>query len=195
MIFSISVGRRRTAGKKLARPAGLEPTTPRLEVSCSVRLSYGRLAKYQLMTKSIATLPACQSWCGGAGVTSRSPERLRTTPPVFLHSKHGRIVAPAARAWKRDGVPPVASSKGANGRPFIAVTAIAFGPLGDLGWRGGGFSRLCCRRGRDPYHASSRLMRLRLQKASQATFIQGVTKSSRNRLTSGARLSDRPIYR
>ena len=28
--------------KELARPAGLEPTTPRLGISCSIRLSYGR---------------------------------------------------------------------------------------------------------------------------------------------------------
>jgi hypothetical protein len=32
------------SGGKLARPAGLEPATPSLEGSCSVQLSYGRLA-------------------------------------------------------------------------------------------------------------------------------------------------------
>ena len=28
---------------QMARPAGLEPAAPRLEVSCSIQLSYGRL--------------------------------------------------------------------------------------------------------------------------------------------------------
>ena len=30
----------------LARPAGLEPTTPGLEGRCSIRLSYGRLERH-----------------------------------------------------------------------------------------------------------------------------------------------------
>ena len=29
--------------KEMARPAGLEPTTPRLGIWCSIRLSYGRV--------------------------------------------------------------------------------------------------------------------------------------------------------
>lgn len=29
----------------MARPAGLEPATPSLEGTCSIRLSYGRLCK------------------------------------------------------------------------------------------------------------------------------------------------------
>ena len=38
----------------MARPAGLEPATPALEVRCSIQLSYGRL-EAKVLARALAT--------------------------------------------------------------------------------------------------------------------------------------------
>lgn len=61
----------------LARPAGLEPTTPGLEGQCSVRLSYGRVILIQLPPADVGNGIAIAAGLG-RGVSTRVAMADRT---------------------------------------------------------------------------------------------------------------------
>ncbi len=55
----------------MARPVGLEPTTPRFEAWCSIQLNYGRVG--------------AESALSAAGLASRT-ERIRDAVPRYCDS-------------------------------------------------------------------------------------------------------------
>jgi hypothetical protein len=68
----------------VARPAGLEPAAPRLEVSCSIQLSYGRLP----------SIVADQLYLS----TSTNPSAVSTATPAVLSADAARIAGVSVSA-------------------------------------------------------------------------------------------------
>ena len=82
----------------LARPAGLEPATPRLGIWCSIRLSYGRSCS--ISTPLSESYQVANNWRYGArqALSARPSHDSEVNIPDFLAANIDRIAIAAVAA-------------------------------------------------------------------------------------------------